>query len=218
MCVIDDALGDPDAWVTQAENRLGEFHQAPYNAYPGIELRLPDAFSAAFAAYFDQHLRAHYGLRRTLRQHSKLAMVTLPETDLHPVQTIPHRDALTNVPGEEAMAAVLYLFHDERLGGTSFYRPRADAARLHRMISDAGSGDPASFWSRHGMVRRYPGDTDDWFERVACVPPRWNRLIVYPGSLLHSGDIRHPGMLGADPRRGRLTLNAFMTCRRRLQA
>lgn len=218
VCVIDNALLDPDGWVAQAANRVGEFRQAPYNAFPGLELRLPDPFCVAFAAYFDQHLRAHFGLRRTVRQHAKLAMVTLPEIELQPVQTIPHCDVLTSVPGEEAMAAVLYLFRDERLGGTSFYQPRVDGVRLHGLIADAATGDAASFWSRHGMARRYPGGTDAWFERVACVPPRWNRLIVYPGTLLHSGDIRHPELLGPDPRYGRLTLNAFMTCRRRLHA
>ena len=218
VCVIDDALVDPDAWVAQAAARIGEFRQAPYNAYPGLELRLPDAFSGMFAAYFDQHLRAHFGLRRTLRQHAKLAMVTLPEDALHPVQTIPHRDALSSLPEEQAMAAVLYLFRDERLGGTSFYRPRVDGARMPGMIEDAVSGDRATFHSRHGIAQGYPGASDAWFERVACIPPRWNRLIVYPGTLLHSGDIRHPELLPADARSGRLTINAFMTCRRRLQA
>lgn len=218
VCVIDDALVDPAGWVTQAANRLGDFRQAPYNAYPGIELRLPDAFSEAFATFFDQHLRADFGLRRTVRQHAKLAMVTLPEAELQPVQTIPHCDVLTNLPGEEAMAAVLYLFSDENLGGTGFYRPKVDAMRMQGMLADAASGDPATFWFRHGLARRYPGATDAWFERVACIPPRWNRLIVYPGTLLHSGDIRHPELLNADPRSGRLTLNAFLSCRRRLHA
>jgi hypothetical protein len=43
---------------------------------------------------------------------------------------------------------------------------------------------------------------------------KWNRLIFYDGAMLHSGDIRRPEKLSADPRAGRLTLNGFFTSRR----
>jgi hypothetical protein len=218
VCVIDDALLEPGHFVEQAASRLREFRQAPYNAYPGIELRLPDPLSGSFATFFDQHLRGYFGLRRTVRQHAKLAMVTLPEDQLQPVQTIPHQDALAQRPEEQAMAAVLYLFRDAQLGGTSFYQPRAEPGRLRTMLAEASSGERDAFWSRHGMVRGYPGATNAWFERVHTVTARWNRLVVYPGALLHSGEIPRPDLLRPDPRSGRLTLNAFMTCRRRLQA
>ena len=56
---------------------------------------------------------------------------------------------------------------------------------------------------------------DDWFEKVGTVPPRWNRVIFYDGSLFHCSDIPEPGRLSPDPRQGRLTLNGFFTCRRR---
>jgi len=57
-----------------------------------------------------------------------------------------------------------------------------------------------------------------YFDRVASVPARWNRLIFYDGSLLHSGDIAAPDRLSADPQLGRLTLNGFFTCRRNARA
>jgi len=46
------------------------------------------------------------------------------------------------------------------------------------------------------------------------IDAKWNRLIFYDGAMLHSGDIRLPERLSADPRRGRLTLNGFFTSRR----
>jgi hypothetical protein len=49
---------------------------------------------------------------------------------------------------------------------------------------------------------------------VAVVPPRFNRLIFYDGSLFHAGDIPHPGLLRDDVRSGRLTFNGFFVCRR----
>ena len=55
-----------------------------------------------------------------------------------------------------------------------------------------------------------------WFERIAAVPARFNRLIVYPGSVFHGADIQSPERLDPDPRAGRLTMNGFFVCRRRL--
>lgn len=218
VCVIDDALEQPQRWVEEAAARIGEFAEAPYNAYPGMELRLPAALAAAFADYFDRHLRREFGVRRTLEQHAKLALVTRREDELQPQQTIPHMDPLRMAPGQCALASVLYLFQDESLGGTSFFRPRVDPQRLHALFDDAARLDAEAFSARHGIPRAYFAASDPWFERVLTVPPRWNRLIVYSGTIFHSGDIPHPDRLSADPRRGRLTLNGFLTCRRQLAA
>lgn len=216
VCVIDDALLEPERWVEQAQARLQEFAEAPYNAYPGIELRLPPALGALFSEYFDRHLRREFGVRRTLRQHAKLAMVTRAEDQLQPLQTIPHIDQLSDVPGECVIASVLYLFRDVALGGTSFFVPRGTQKRIQAMTAAASALDAPEFASRYGIRRGYCAESTDWFERVLTVPPRWNRLIVYSGTVFHSGDIPAPHRLVPDPSQGRLTLNAFLTCRRQL--
>ncbi|MES2858031.1 MAG: DUF6445 family protein [Pseudomonadota bacterium] len=218
VCVIDDALLEPERWVAQAEARIDAFAEAPYNAFPGIEMRVPPPISSALAEYFDRYLRRDFGVRRTLRQHAKLAMVTRSEGALEPLQTIPHIDQLSVAAGECVIASVLYLFADDALGGTSFFTPRVDQQRLHDLIKAASELDATTFASRYGVARGYCADSTAWFERVLTVPPRWNRLIVYSGTVFHSGDIRHPQRLNADPRSGRLTLNAFLTCRRQLMA
>ena len=33
---------------------------------------------------------------------------------------------------------------------------------------------------------------NDWFQKVLEVEPRWNRMVAYPGTVMHSGDIRAP--------------------------
>lgn len=56
---------------------------------------------------------------------------------------------------------------------------------------------------------RYFDDSDEHFTFLGMMPARFNRLVVYPGSLLHSACI-NPGIgISADPRRGRLTVNTF---------
>ena len=55
--MIDDALLDPDALVDFAARHIDDFVEAGHNAYPGPELRMPDAFSAQLDAFFTAHVR-----------------------------------------------------------------------------------------------------------------------------------------------------------------
>lgn len=216
--VIDDALLEPDAWVEYASSRAEAFADASFNAYPGGELRLPDAAAAPLDRFFSTHLRRAFGVRRTLRMYARLAMVTRPPHALRPWQTIPHRDRLGGDASERVVASVLYLFRDERLGGTHFFAPRRGADDIATLLRDANALSPGDFSARHGLAQAYANESSDWFERVLTVPARWNRLIVYRGDRFHSGQIADPARLDADPRRGRLTLNGFWTCRRALDA
>lgn len=214
VCVIDDALVEPARWVELARRHATGFVEAPRNAYPGIELPMPDSIGLQCMAYFDQHLSAPFGLSGTRHGHVKLAMATHREGQLQPFQTIPHIDRLRMEDGQVAMASVLYLFADEGLGGTSFYKPRVDAGRLAALFEDAARLDAASFGERHRLPRRYPAASNAWFERVLTLPPRWNRLIAYPGTIFHSSDLPNPARLAPDPGAGRLTLNGFFACER----
>lgn len=216
--VIDDALLDPEALVEAAVQQRERFAPAPHNAYPGIELRMPEAFSAALDDFFRLHLRTRMGARRTLRMYSRLSLVTLPEHALEPRQCLCHRDRLTFAPGQLAIASVLYLFRDAELGGTSFYVPRRSEAETSALLADSARLPMAEFSRRYAVPQAYLSGSNDWFKQVLSVPARWNRLIFYDGDVFHSGDIRAPQWLSDDPRRGRLSLNGFFTCSRSLGA
>ena len=213
--VIDDALAEPARWVDLAAEHAAAFVHEDHNAYPGGELRLPDEITARLVDFFAQHIRARLGARRVERAHSRLAMVSLPPENLQPRQWIPHRDRMGLGPEHCIGASVLYLFDDERLGGTSFFRPVAPAAEIDRLVHDSGVLDGLTFATRYGITPGYPS-ASTWFDRVLTVPPRFNRLIFYDGALFHSSDIPAVERLSTDPRKGRLTLNGFFTCTRRL--
>ena len=214
--VIDDALLDPDALVEYAARHTGDFAKAGHNAYPGPELRMPDAFSAQLNAFFTAHASRAFDVRRTERMYSRLAITTTPPEQLTPLQSVCHIDRFAVEPRQRIIASVLYLFRDERLGGTSFYGPKYPPEELMPMIADADGMDAATFGERYGLDIGYMTASNAWFEKLRTVPARYNRIIFYEGTIFHSGEIAHPELLSRDPRAGRLSLNGFFTCRRNL--
>jgi hypothetical protein len=213
--VVDDALSEPDRWVALASEHRGAFASAPFNAYPGVELRMPDALSARLDAFFATHARHRLGARRTVRMYSRLALATRAVDALEPRQWIPHRDRLEIAPDRCVAASVLYLFHDTALGGTAFFVPRRSERETAVLIHDSGQLTPAMFGSRYGITPSYPNAGNAWFEKTATIAPRWNRLIFYDGGeVFHASDIPSPEHLSSDPTVGRLTWNGFFVCRR----
>lgn len=213
--LIDDALAEPDRWVQRAGEQAAAFSRLPHNAYPGLELHLPDAITAQLQQLFDALIRPRLDARRCFEAYSRLAIVTDPPEMLEPRQWICHRDRLHCRPGESAAASVLYLFADPGLGGTSFYRARRPEAETARLIHDSGQLSPEQFAAQYGIARGYQDEGNDWFELAGRIEARYNRLIFYDGMHFHCSHIPNPERLSPDPTRGRLTLNGFFSCRRR---
>lgn len=212
--VVDDALLEPARLLALATAERSRFDDSPRNAYPGPELGLPEPFVQAFEHWFSLHLRERFGLRRVQRATARLSLTTRAPGALQPRQSICHVDALQMQPGQRIVATVLYLFADPALGGTSFYMPRRPLEDIAALLRDSASMSAAEFQARHGIAPGYMVDSNDWFQRVATVPARFNRLVAYSGTMFHSGDIRRPDLLTADPRSGRLCVNGFFVCSR----
>jgi hypothetical protein len=212
--VIDDALQDPVALREFAAQNRAEFKSASSNAYPGLQVGIRGAMENALGEFFDRTVRTMLGGRRREKMLCRLAMTTTPPEQLVPMQCIPHRDLLTIPKGQVALASVLYLFDDPALGGTSFYRPRQDAESTSTLVLDSVGLDMAAFTAKYGIAQGYSCGDSPWFERLASVPARFNRMLFYDSMVFHSGDITDPRALSDDPRLGRLTMNGFFTCTR----
>jgi hypothetical protein len=212
--VIDDALQDPQGLRQRAIAERQRFELAPHNAYPGLEWRMDAAVSGPLSDFFLLHLRGALGGRRTQGMYSRLSLATLQPQELSPLQRLCHRDRFGATPEQIVAACTLYLFDDPALGGTSFFMPRrpveqidADIRRWHTMDSEA-------FTREIGSPPAYLTDSNAHFDRTGVVPAAFNRAVFYDGSQFHSSHITQPGLLSADPARGRLTLNGFFICRR----
>jgi hypothetical protein len=210
--VIDDVLAHPEGLREWA---CGQVFGPPDYPYPGLVCDAAPEIQSRTSELFAQHARRHLGARRTLDSNTRLSLVTTAPAALAPIQWLCHRDRYAHGRREILFAAsVLYLFSDPALGGTSFYRPRRPAADIDAIVADSAVLGAADFSARYGLQPGYMAGSNDWFERVARVPAAWNRVIFYDGGLFHSADLGDPARLVADPRRGRLTLNSFITAHR----
>lgn len=216
FCVIvDDFLKDPHSLVEFAARHPADFSH-PNVGYPGVQLRVGDEAMKEIFRFTRSNLSKLYSfMRGRIGIRSLLSMVTLPPDELAPMQRICHIDHNPD-PSRGKYAALVYLFEDERLGGTSFYRWKDeklvwDALKLLR--SDAGEGE-AFLEERFPTFReppRYMTESNEIAERLCTVAPRFNRFVFYSGDLPHSAAIAAPELLSEDFRKGRLTLNLFFS-------
>jgi hypothetical protein len=212
--VIDDALLDPERFVAWAKSQSADFRPVDFNAYPGNYLMLPTQINDALQEFFNRHVRGLFDARRLVQMHCRLAMVTLPASALRPYQWLCHSDNFALDAAQSIQASVLYLFKDAALGGTSFYEPARSQSETQQLFADSASLSAEDFMQRYGIRPGYIHASNAYFNHIGSVAARWNRLIFYDGSLLHSGDITAPEKLSPDPSKGRLTMNGFFTCRR----
>ena len=112
-------------------------------------------------------------------------------------------------------ACVHYLFKDEQLGGTVFFRPLISDADTARLRLDANTLDASAFGDKYGIPPGYMTESNRYFEVIGRVPAKWNRAIFYDGGIFHSGDIRWAaGKAGYLTGPGRLTISGFFKSRR----
>lgn len=136
-------------------------------------------------------------------------MITTPPEKLSVNQCVPHTDE-----NDEYYLAFIHYLCDEHLGGTNFFRHKP--SRYERITQDRASaynaamGDAIRNKMKSPKSHRYFSDDDALFERIFSAENRFNRLVVYSGANLHSGDIPHPNQLSENPDHGRLTITGFL--------
>ena len=210
VIVIDDFLEQPQAMVEFAAS--GRFEPYPGTAdrkgYPGVRARAPVDYSQNITELLDLLIKVNFGVPEALavqKSVCQFSLTTTPPEALGPLQRTPHFDAST----PHHMAALLYLCNGEH-GGTGFYRH--EATGLQRITADNRERYLDVYYeeiNERRPAQRYFDRSDERFTLLGVIPARFNRMVVYPGSLLHSACINPALSLCDDPRAGRLTVNTF---------
>lgn len=209
LVLVDDFWPEPTQLLQYALQQ-GAVNPAT-GLYPGLRSPAPPIFGQRVLAQLAPHIQHVFGLTaaRIQRVDSYYAMVATPVAQLSAWQCMPHFDR----PKPDDLAIVYYLCHAQQ-GGTSFYRHRRSGfeaitperqAAYQRSLSDD--------FQQYGTPKGYINGDNAMFARIAQVPARFNRLLLYRCSSLHSGDIATDYPFDLDPRSGRFTITAFITAR-----
>ena len=210
VVVIDDFSGSLERILEIADEL------APYprhtNYYPGLR-RIFTAADTAANAYVDetceraaQFIAGAFDIDSFDLLEASFSMVTLKPTELTPPQRAPHFDTT-----DQKDLALLHYLRAPPNTGTAFYRQRATGIERVTEFNVSAYVPVAEVQipqlpSGSGYFR----GTDEFFEQIGAVEAVPDRMIIFQGSLLHSGIIPPDMPLTGDPRQGRLTANIFV--------
>ena len=201
---IADFFKDPDAVVEVAKHQKLE-RINPH--YPGVRAPVERMLLKRLCeTVAELGMESSLGGDASWNGAAWYSIVTCPPAELAPIQRLPHFDGFD----ETQVAVMIYLNHTAH-GGTAFFRHRSTGfervtearypeykQKLERDVSRSGL-PPAE----------YITDGGPYFEKIGESDAAFNSLVIYPGTLLHSGVIRNDTALDPSPGQGRLTINGF---------
>lgn len=217
--VVDDFLKNPEDVVAFACRHASEF-SIPPRSYPGKVFSVDqESMSDVYRFIRSRMSKLFSFMRGGMQTSTLLSMMTLQPRELSNLQRLCHTDPRT-IPDHENFAALIYLFKNEALGGTGFYRWKErelieEATAIDLEDPDAALEFLAKHFPTYDRPPSYMAESNEIAELVRMIPARFNRLIFYPGELPHSAYIRSPELLVKDFAEGRLTLNCFASARPR---
>jgi hypothetical protein len=218
--VVDNFLKHPESLVEFARSNADTFEMQEIG-YPGVLADVsPNAMGEIHHFLKSRMSREFSFMKGGIRTSTYLSMATRQPGELAPLQRLCHSDPRQSLERAN-YAGLVYLFDNEALGGTGFYRWKE-----RKLIEEATAmeinapGSSLEFLQQHfemyRVAPRYMGGSNEIAELLLEVPARFNRLVFYSGDLPHSAHIPQPELLSTDFARGRLTLNCFASVRPRL--
>lgn len=210
LLVIDNFIQDAHSLVAFCEANTS-FSKVD-NYYPGLRMAAPSMYIYAINKYLAELLSNIFGLTQDKIAGGKAlySMVVTPPEQLEINQCLPHVDSYMS--GD--LACVHYLCDKEK-GGTSLYRHRktgyekitsANVEHYKQTVVDEGALTVEK--------KSYMNGSNNYFEQIAEIDAMFNRMVVYPSNILHSGNIAADFSFDPNPAKGRLTLNSFIYCKR----
>ena len=209
VIVIDD-FGTELTHLIEYACESAEYGPDATSMYPGLRAGLPKSYTRAvmkqlYRLFFDVYsIPTDLGMKAVNAAYS---LIATPENELKPGQCRPHFDS--NRP---YYLASLHYLNDGAFCDTGLFRHRQTGLeRITEECVDEYMKSRETYAAVHGHTETgYVKGSNDQYELYHRIDYRPNRLVVYPGCLLHSGLVNPVIDVDSNPRTGRLTANIFV--------
>jgi hypothetical protein len=208
LLIIDDFVENPQELINCAMQQQDVLPASGH--YPGLRSAAPNVYSNMLVQSLSELLCRVFTLvpANINKADSYYSMVSTPVQHLSIIQQLPHFDQ----PNPNELAVIYYLCNETH-GGTSFYCHRSTG---YEYIDQARSAHYFTTLEneikQYGMPRKpcYINDENVFFSKVASIPAKFNRAVIYRCSSLHSGDISPDYKFDLNPMTGRFTIASFI--------
>jgi hypothetical protein len=209
IIIIDDLAVDNKDVINYACT-ASKFTNDLATFYPGIRSPLPQPYVITILQAVYRGICQVYRVPIALKLiplNQSYSLLTKAQSQLHLLQCMPHFDT-----SKAYHFAVLHYLNSGSHGNTGFFRhiptgyERISESRSEHYVNSAKAfiaenGDP---------MQKYVTCSDKHYELYHEVEYKPNRLIIYPGNLLHSTIVDIDTDIDSDPKSGRLTANMFI--------
>jgi hypothetical protein len=212
VIIIDDfALDTGD--IIEYACRSVDYGVDDTSAYPGVRGSLPRSYVRTVLNTVYRLLFQVYSVPDSLglkTVNTVYSLISTPVDELVLAQCNPHFDS-----NDSLYLAVLHYLNPGDFCDTGLFRHKPTGfetvtqPRLDEFIQSS-----KTFIESHGEPpQEYINSSTNHFELYDRIQYKPNRLVAYPGCLLHSGLVDPVRDINPDPRTGRLTANIFVDFR-----
>lgn len=209
VIVIDDFANDLTQLLDYARHKVN-YEQDDGSYYPGVRAALPRPYAIEVINHVFQLIYDVYKVPHQLRikpQMLAFSLISQTPESLMPLQRLPHFDT-----PDPYHFAILHYLNDGPHGNTAFFRHKTTGfERINEANMNHYFDAAKSFLQEHQQDQpRYFTDSDKHYDIFHQIEYRPNRLVIYPGSLLHSTLVSLENDIDDNPHTGRLTANIFI--------
>lgn len=205
--VIDNFFPSPDTLINFA-NSANDFVHTRSDYYPGGRTDLPKSYVDFTLTYIRKNILYLMKKPQESSIECPFAMLSIANQDpntLLPIQTIPHIDTV-----DPCQWALLHYLCQDNHGGTGFFQHRVTG---FESINEQRSKQYLRVLEDEAKVnglpkKQYIQGSGDQFDMHYKVETKFNRAILYPSNILHSGLISH--WQATDIASSRLTANTLI--------
>ncbi len=210
LFVIDEFFADPHELLKQASDDI-PFQTDETDYYPGIRKPVCQRYQEHICQFIAENIISstpEYQSADITCTLSAFSIANLPPKRLLPIQRIPHFDA-----EDPHQWAVVHYLCDEVSGGTGFFRHRQTG---YESMTKDRSKHYLRVLEDEAITKGLPpqeyllGSTK-LFKMTHSVDAKFNRAIIYPGNVFHSGLIKN--WQAEAIKDARLTANSFVKLR-----